>query len=89
VTGVFTVNERALLADPEGCERYVYLVFNEEHIEKLTPEGSRQLDAAAKTGGGLVDVVLVGRARTWQTATGDQFGELTVYAVESAGVGER
>jgi hypothetical protein len=64
-----------------GCERLLYLKFDNPRISRLTPDGNRQFDAAA-TKGGLVDVVLVGMAQTDDSSAG-RYGELTVYAIES------
>jgi hypothetical protein len=81
VTGTYTVIEGPLLL-VEGCERLVFLEFDDGRIERLTPEGNRQFTEAT-TDDSLIDVVLVGRARTRQSSPADRYGELMVYAIES------
>jgi hypothetical protein len=83
VTGTFqdsVIGAPLLLA--EGCERLVFLEFDDGRIRRLTPDGNRQFAVAAATDD-LIDVVLVGRARTGQSGPVDRYGELTVYAIES------
>jgi hypothetical protein len=81
VRGTYTVIEGPRLL-AEGCQRVVFLEFDDGRIERLTPEGHRQLLAAATTGDVLLDVVLVGMVQTEESSAG-RYGELTVYAIKS------
>jgi len=79
VKGTFTVLETALLL-VEQCERLIFPEFDDARTGRLTPDGKRQFEARTDD---AINVVLVGRARTGQTESGDRYGELTVYAIES------